>query len=364
MSDPKTQFLTNDPLTRKRWAKDLFAVILPNVEFNDIIGTGSDSIVQMRTELGKGEGDTLKFGIRLPLTGEGIVGTDTVEGNEEKLRFRDFKLTVEELNHAVDTGGKMEEQRVPYNLMQEGKNGLQDWWSAKLSQYIINCLAGNSNYKFAGKTFGDAFVEPDTDHLITVGDKAESAITVADTMDLAFLDRMKQRAELPTGSGVDLDTGIPLQTAFKVRPLKKGGKDYYRVYLHNLVFDQLRLNTNIGQWGDLQRAAGKLGVANVEIEYNGLLISKTQRLPRVAGTDSKGAGAYRSILCGAQAGVFGWGGAGESKSSVMSFVPYTKDAERFLMIRGGGIFGAGKTRFDGRDYGVVVGTSWGNPISA
>ena len=88
---PKTEFLSNDPLTRKRWAKDLFAIILPAVEFNDLVGTGSDSIVQIRTELGKGEGDEITFGIRLPLTGQGVVGNDTVEGNEEKLVFRNFK---------------------------------------------------------------------------------------------------------------------------------------------------------------------------------------------------------------------------------------------------------------------------------
>ena len=81
----ETRFLTNDPLTRKRWAKDLFKVVLKDIEFNELIGTSAESIVQMRTELGKGDGDVVKMDIRLPLTGEGIVGHDTVEGNEEKM---------------------------------------------------------------------------------------------------------------------------------------------------------------------------------------------------------------------------------------------------------------------------------------
>ena len=107
MAEPKTQFVTSNNLTRKRWARDLFSIMLPQVEFNDLIGTGTDSIIQMRTELGKGEGDNIKFGIRLPLVGEGVVGNDDIEGKEEGLRFKDFSLTIEELNHAVDTGGKM-----------------------------------------------------------------------------------------------------------------------------------------------------------------------------------------------------------------------------------------------------------------
>ena len=96
--NPKTLFLTDNALTRKRWAKDLFKIILPALEYNDLVGTGSDTVVQMRTELGKGEGDTVTVGIRYPLSGEGRVGNDDVEGHEERLIFKDFALTIEELN--------------------------------------------------------------------------------------------------------------------------------------------------------------------------------------------------------------------------------------------------------------------------
>lgn len=356
MSDPKTQFLTNDSLTRKRWARDLFQVVLPNVEFNDLIGSGSDAIVQTRTELGKGEGDNVKFGIRLPLTGEGVVGNDTLEGNEEKLRFRDFSMTIEELNHAVDTGGRMEEQRVPYNLMQEGKNGLQDWWSQKLSDILVNTLAGNSAYRVAGKVFAQAITEPDALHLVTPASKAESALTVGDEMTLDVLDKMKQQAELMNKLG-----------GYKIRGTNKGGKTYYHVLMHNYVFDKLRQNVNIGQWGDLLRSAGKLGMPQVELEYNGLLIRRSERLPMVYGAD--GAGSYRTLLLGAQSACFAWGGAGESKSTTMSFTPYTRDAERFVMVRGGGIFGIKKTQFDTggagvQDYGCMVCSTYATPLSA
>ena len=352
----ETRILTNDSLTRKRWAKDLFAVLLPAVEFNELIGTGSDSIIQIRTELGKGEGDALTFGIRLPLVGEGTVGRAKIEGNEEELRLRDFKMTIEELNHAVDTGGKMEEQRIPYNLMQEGKDGLQEWWSNKLSDYVINVLAGNSKFKIAGKIFGDAITEPDTAHFFTPAGVAEASLDITAKMDLAFLDKLKQAAEV----------GDPLNGTYMLRPLVKAGKKYFKVIMHNYVFDQLRLNTNIGQWGDLVRAANKLAEPNVEIEYNGLLIMKSRRMPLVVNMSStlEGSGIYRTVVLGSQAACFAWGGAGESKSSVMSFVPYTRDANRFAMIRGGGIFGCRKVGFDTKDYGVITASTYGAPIQA
>ena len=345
MPYPNTRFETNDALTRKKWSKELFRVILPEVEFNYLVGKGTDSIVQMRTELGKGEGDTIKFGIRRPLTGAGTVGRDTVEGTEEKLLFQDFSMTVEELNHAVDTGGKMDEQRVPYNLMEEGKTGLADWWADKLSDLVVNTIAGNSSFTIAGKTFAQACEEPDTGHFITVNDVAESSLGAADVIDLPFLDRLKQRAEMPA-SGCD-----------KVRPLKNGGKNYYRVILHNYAFDALRQGMNIGDWGDLKRQANELKLPDVEIAYNGLLITKSERMP------SKYTNIYRAVLLGAQAACWAWGGAGESKSTIMSFIPYEKDAKRYVMIRGGGIFGCKKTRFNSKDYGVITAASYAIPLS-
>lgn len=344
MTGPKTQFATNDPNTRKKWSKDLFKIILPGLEYSYLVGSGTDSIVQLKTELGKGEGDKITFGIRLPLNGAGVVGRDTVEGNEEKLIFKDFDMTIEELNHAIDTGGRMEEQRIPWDLMSEGKNALQDWWVDKLSDYLIATLCGDTSFTIAGKIFAQACTAPSTNKVLRVNDTAEASITSADVMDLHFLDRMKQLAELPTGG-------------YKVRPLLKGGKKYFRVILHNYVFDALRQNMNVGQFGDLQKAAGKLAFSNVEFEYNGMLVSKSERVT------SPYDNVYRNILLGAQAATLAWGGAGESKGTVMSFVPYEKDAKRYIMIRGGGILGAKKVVFNSEDYGVITGSSYGAALT-
>jgi len=343
----ETRFLTNDAQTRKKWAKDLFRVTLKDIEFNDLIGSGSESIVQMRTELGKGEGDVVKMDIRLPLTGEGVVGHNTVEGNEEKLIFHQFELTIEELNHAVHTGGKMDQQRIPYDLMSEGKSALNDWWADKLSDLMFAHLCGDTAFRIAGTTFAQNPTDPDSDHLITVDDVAEGSLTGANEMTLGMLDRMKQRARIPSDEA----------NGYKIRPIKINGKPYYRVILHDYVFDRLRQNTNIAQWGDMLRNANKLGQPNVEFEYNGMLVSKSERI-RTSGTANE----YRNVLLGAQAACIAWGGAGESKGTTMSFVPYTADAERYVMIRGGGILGIKRTVFNSQDYGIIVGTSYAEAL--
>jgi len=357
---PKTRFLTNDEITRKKWSKELFRVVLPEVEYNYLVGTGADAVIQMRTELGKGEGDVVKFDIRLPLSQEGIVGYSTVEGNEERMAFRQFDMTIEELNLAVDTGGRMEQQRMPYNLVSEGKDALKERWGEILSSCAVNCLVGNSSFTVNGQTFAQACTEPTVGKFVAVNQEygtavatAEAALTSADIIDLTFLDRMKQLAEVPYS---DSD--------FRLRaPMVRGGKKYWWVIMHNYAFDMLRKNTNIGQWGDLARSAQKLQVPMAEIEYNGMLITKSERIPLMRATGN--GGIYRCVLLGAQAATWAWGGAGESKGTVMNFVPYTKDAKRFLMLRGGGIFGFKKVYFDrsgNRDYGVITGSGYAEKI--
>ena len=353
----KTRFVTNDPLTRKKWARDLFKMILPSIEYNTLTGAGSDAAVQINTDLGKGEGDEITFGIKYPLQEEPRVGEEEVEGFEEKLRFKDFKCKIEELNKAVDTGGKMEEQRVPYNLMVEAKASLAEWWPGWLSTLIINYLVGNSNYRVNGHIFANAPEEPDSAHHLLVNGKAnEAAITSADIIGLTFLDRLKQKAEL---MNLEVDGGI------KLRPWTIKGKNYFKVLMHNYAFEMLRKDTDVGEWGDLRRNANQLGVPEVEIEYNGLLISKTERIPKMRSVGSvPNAGVYRAVLLGKQAATLAWGGAGESKGTVMSFVPYTKDAKRFTMIRGGAILGMRKTKFDSMDYGVITASAYAEPTQA
>lgn len=357
---------TTDALTRKRWAKDLFKVLQKAFEFNNLVGTGEDAIIQLKTELGKGEGDEITFGILLDLVGAGTIGRDTLQGKAESLKFRDFKLKIEKIRKSVDIGTDIDAQRVPYNLMERGKMGLQNWWAGLLADYMFHILAGNSQMKdelpqLAGVAFGADPVEPDADHLMIVGDRAnETLLTPADTVTLEFLDSVKQRAEIPT----KVDVG------FKIRPKMINGKPMFRVILHNFVFDDLRRNTNVGEWGDFMRAAQKMQDPTVEILYNGMMISKSERIyTRNAIGTGKGR-AFRNLFLGAQAAVVGWGGAGDSKSSVMSFHVEKLDHGAKTEVSGGGIFGIAKTRFqkggsapDHGDYGVITFPSFGQPIS-
>jgi hypothetical protein len=88
-----------------------------------------------------------------------------------------------------------------------------------------------------------------------------------------------------------------------------------------------------------------------------MLITKSERMPSIY------TNVYRSVLLGAQAATFAWGGAGESKSTTLAFVPYEKDAKRYIMIRSGGIFGCKKVVFDGKDNAVITAASYATALT-
>lgn len=123
---------TNHPMAVKVWAKKLFVEALKQTKFSRFLGNSPSSLIQRRTELSKGPGDKITIGLRMQLAGDGILGDSTLEGNEEALTLYTDSIFIDQLRHAVRTGGKMSQQRVPFEIRQESMEGLRDWWADRL----------------------------------------------------------------------------------------------------------------------------------------------------------------------------------------------------------------------------------------
>lgn len=116
----------------KVWAKKLFVEALKATWFAKFLGPTSNNLIQLRTELQKSAGDRVRVGLRMQLTGTGIQGDNTLEGNEEALTTYTCDVFIDQLRHAVRSAGQMSEQRIPFEIRNEAKEGLQDWWKDRL----------------------------------------------------------------------------------------------------------------------------------------------------------------------------------------------------------------------------------------
>jgi len=99
------------------------------------MGKDSNSVIQITEDLSKSAGDRVRNILRMLLSGDGVAGDGTLEGNEESLTTFTDDVFIDQLRHAVRSGGKMSEQRIPFSVREEARLGLQDWWSDRFDTF-------------------------------------------------------------------------------------------------------------------------------------------------------------------------------------------------------------------------------------
>lgn len=340
-----TSYGVNHPLAVKIWSRKLLHEALKQTWFSKFIGSDSNSLVYMKNDLEKGPGDRIRCGLRMLLTGDGIQGDNTLEGFEEALSTFSDDLLIDQLRHAVRSGGKMSEQRVPFSVREEARLGLTDWWAERLDTSFFNQLCGNTNQTDTRYTGNNTALAPTTT-IFGGGEGAFGSLSATTTHALTLRDFDKAVAIAKTRSPM-------------IRPLRMGGDDYYVAFLHTNAVYQLRGQTSTGQWADIEKAkvqggkesgifTGAIGV------YNNVIFHESTRLPDMAGYGSPSSGTTadfrRAVLCGAQAMIMGYGQDGGSS---VSWTEELFDYKNKLGVEAGMIFGMKKAVYNSVDYGVI-----------
>jgi N4-gp56 family major capsid protein len=344
-----TSYGVNDALAVKTWGKKLFVDALKKTHASKFMGKGSNSLVQIRDEVSKGPGDKITVGLRMQLSGAGVQGDGTLEGNEESLTTYSDAVYIDQLRHAVRSAGKMSEQRVPFSVRDEAKAGLEDWWADRIDTWFFNQLAGYTVQTDTKYTGNQAAVAPSTNRKLFAGSTAtDVGQGSSDIFNLNLIDKCIERAETLSPT---------------LRPIMVGGDKKFVMFLHPYQVYDLRTNTSTGQWLDIQKAAlaggadskspiytGALG------EYNGVILHANSRVPYGVNGSSAVTTTRRAIFCGAQAGLMAYGQ--KDQSAEMSWVEELFDYQNQLGVSAGMIAGMKKTQFNSEDFGVITVSSY------
>ncbi len=195
----QTEYGVNHPLAVKLWARKLLQEALKECWSQKFMSKTSSSLIQIKDETEKGPGDRIRVGLRMQLTGAGVQGDATLEGNEESLVTYFDDLIINQLRHAVRSQGKMSEQRVPFSVRDEAYQGLKDWYADRLDTWLMNQLGGNASQTDTRYTGNNAAVEPDTNHFIlstgSAGTDLETSLSASSTFSLTMIDRAVARAK-------------------------------------------------------------------------------------------------------------------------------------------------------------------------
>ena len=130
-----TSYGVNDALAVKLWSTRMDVEALKDTTAYEFMGSGSGSLCQIMTETQKDSGDSVRFGLRMLLTGDGTTEGQGQEGNEEALTRYHDTLLINELGHAVRVNwkGTISLQRVPYDVRDEAYEGLKLWWQDRVN---------------------------------------------------------------------------------------------------------------------------------------------------------------------------------------------------------------------------------------
>lgn len=341
----KTEYAANAPEVGRFFSRSLFREALAATYINKFIGEGSDSLIQVKNEFKKGGGDTLNYTLRMQLSGAGVSGDGTLEGNEEPLTTYVDSLQINQLRHAVRSAGRMTEQRIPWSIREEARAALTDWWADRWDTSFFNQMAGytpQTDLRFTGM---NAVTAPTT--VIRPTGANDQALGSSNIFTLSLIDSAVAAAKMAS----------PL-----LRPLRIRGEERWAMFLHPYQVRDLRTNTSTGQWLDIQKAAmqggelddnpirtGALGM------YNGAVLYESRRVP-MGVNSSTGASistVRRAFLCGAQAAVMGFGKGYDSTTS-MDWVEERFDYQNQLGVSAGSIFGLKKARFNSLDFSTIV----------
>ena len=350
-----TSYGVNDNLAVKLWAKKLFAEALKETFFSELMGTGSDSVVQVRNELNKSEGDRIRIGLRMQLSGDGIAGDGTLEGNEEALTTYYDDVFIDQLRHAVRSAGKMSEQRVPFSVRNEARLGLQDWWADRIDTWLFNQLCGNTVQTDTRYTGMQATAAPGTSSAVwsEAGTTSDADLdSTGDTMTLAVIDSAVTLAKTRT---------MPL------RPATVRGRKCYVFIMHPYQVRDLKQASSGNTWLDIQRALVEGGFKDEKESpiykggsmvgyYNGCLLLESNRIQCGAVTTTAYTSTRRAVLLGAQAAAFGYGQ--KNGATEMSWVEEMFDYENQLGVSAGMIAGCTKLTFNGYDHGVITAATY------
>ena len=347
----------NDSKSVKRWSGNLAYDVSQQSYFSSrFMGTGPQSgmPIQILTDLESDAGEMIDYDLVAELRTAPIEGEDIQEGKEEGLRFYSDQVYIDQARQGVNTGGRMTRKRTLHNLREVAKKKLSDYWAQVFDQQIFMYLSGgrgvNPNYYFplgyAGRA-NNAFTAPDANHQlygVASGSTptSDASIATQNVFALELIDRAKSQADAQGGGG----TGIPV-----LQPCKFNGEETFVCVMNTYQENDLRSNTQTGQWLDINKAAtqstgyssnlfkGSLGM------YRGVILHSHRNVIRYNNWGAAGnVWGARALFLGNQAAVIAFGSPGTN----MRFDWYeeARDNGDKVVISTSTIFGVKKCTFD------------------
>lgn len=214
-----------------------------------------NSVIQRVTKLSETErGLECVMQLVLDMQGDGVVGDNELDGNEEALINDAQTIRIDQLRHGSKSKGEMAEQATVIRFREQSKDKLSFWIADKMDELMFLTLSGRAyTLKTDGSTrtssqlpslrFASDVAAPSTNRILYAGSAtSEATLTTADKMSWATIVRAKTLAQRK-----------------RLRPLRDGGKEYYCILMSSEQERDLVLDPT---YQTIVRSAEKTGSSN------------------------------------------------------------------------------------------------------
>lgn len=303
-----------------KWEREFYSEYIRANRFAKYMGANESAPIQINESLTKTIGEQITFELVNRLSGNantgtgavagvtsGITGYNTLEGNEEALGIRTFRVTVNRTRWAVTHDG-LDEQFSAIDLVEAKRAVLMDWFKENIRDRIILALGSISTdgsthqaYAAASEADKDTWAANNADRIV-FGASAFNADhsagllqvdTTADTLTKLNLQILKDAAK----------SSNP-----KVRPLKiNDEEEWYVVFTGTKNFRVLQ-----NDLGTLNQAALAANDAKSnplytggDLMYDGMIIREVPEILGLGTVGASSAAVQPAYLCGAQAIAYG-----------------------------------------------------------
>jgi N4-gp56 family major capsid protein len=344
-------------LTVQQWDDQFFTDYVRESRFAKYMGTNINKIIQMREELTSKKGKTITFALVNELTGDGVTGNTTLEGNEEGLDSRSHAVSVAPLRHAVAVTD-WDEQQSAIDLRNAGKEQLKIWAKKKMRDGIITALGSINGvaYSSASEAQKDAWLVDNADRVLfgalnsnnSSNDHSASLANIDNTNDKfspAIVSAMKELAQ---------------NASPKIRPINvMDDQEWFVIFAGSRAFRDIKNNATMAQANREARERNKDNplFTGDDLVWDSCIIREIPEIANITGVGNGSIDVCPVYLCGAQAVGVAWAMRTKSTTQVRDYgfvngagIAEIRGIEKLL-------FGTSASSDTGdlKDHGVVTG---------
>lgn len=286
----------------QQWDSKFFLEYLTENRYAGEMGTNENSIIQLREDVSKKPGDSITFALINKLTNQATTGSNVLEGNEEDMVSRSFRLYVDKRRNAIRIP-EMEEIKSPIDLRNAGRATLKEWALKDTEGLISTAMTAVNGVSFLSATAAqkNAWVAANSDRVLF--GKLLSNYSATFSTALNTIDNTDDKL---TPAAVSQMKRLAIAANPRIRPVRVeggGAKRWYTMHANTRSFRDLKLDTTIVQ---AQREV-RLEVQNSklfeggDLVWDGCIIKETPDLDQFINNNATPVACGPVMLCGAQA---------------------------------------------------------------